>query len=161
MDYINRQGSKVARFFEWVFGLVMVNLFTITLSLFVITIFPALCAGIATIDGFRYNGPNKVIKSYFINFKTYMERAFLVGIVIEIMMAICAFSMYFYRTRMDASNWISQAGFYAMGVVLLLILFLSLHIPLIIVNFLKLRYLDTFRVAFFVSFRYILSTREF
>ena len=158
MDYINKQGSKVSRFFEWVFGLVMVNLFTISLSLFVITIFPALTAGIATIDGFRYNGPNKVIKTYFLNFKKYMERSFLVGIVVEIMMFICAFSMYFYRTRMDASNWVSQAGFYAMGVVLLLVLFLSLHLPLIIMNFPELRYLDTYRVAFFVSFRYILST---
>lgn len=158
MDYMNKQGSKVSRFFEWVFSLVMINLFTITLSLFVITIFPALTAAVSTIDGMRYNGPGKVIKTYFLNFKTYMERAFLVGIVVEIMLAICAFSMYFYKTRMPATNWISQAGFYAMGVVLLLILFLSLHLPLIIANFPKLRYFDTFRLAIFISFRYILST---
>ena len=158
MDYVNKQGSKVQRFFEWLFGIVVINMLTITLSLFVVTMFPAFTAAYATIDGFKTNGATRVLKTYFKNFVKYLEKSFLVGIIVVIIFVVCGFSMYFYKTRMEATNPISQAGFWAMLIIMLLVTLFSLHAPLILYNFPKLRVIDVIRTSIFVCFRYILST---
>lgn len=157
-DYTNKQGSKVSRFFEWLFGIVVVNLLTIFLSIFVLTLFPAFTAAYATIDSFKENGASHLLKTYFMNFKKYLEKSFLIGLFVIIILAVAGFSMYFYKTRFDVDNWIGQAGFWAMGLVMFLVIFFSLHTHLIMINFPTMTLLDTIRMSIFISFRYILSS---
>lgn len=157
-DYTNKQGSKVSRFFEWLFGIVVVNLLTIFLSIFVLTLFPAFTAAYATIDSFKDNGASHLLKTYFINFKKYLEKSFLIGLFVIIILAVAGFSMYFYKTRFEVTNWVGQAGFWAMGVVIFLVIFFSLHAHLLMMNFPTMTLMDTIRMSIFVCFRYILST---
>lgn len=158
MDIENKLNTKAFKFFDWLFGFVVINLITIILSIFIITLLPAFVAAYATIKGFKENGPTKVIRTYFKNFKKYSEKSFIIGLFIIIIIVVAAFSMWFYGNQFEVTNPIGQAGFWVMIAVLLLVFLFSLHVPLIIINFESFGILDTIRIAIFVCFRYFISS---
>lgn len=158
MDFEQRTNSKASRFFEWLFAIVIINLFTIVFSILIITLLPAHVAAYATIRDFKTAGTHKVIRKYFSNFWKYVEKSFLIGLFIIIVLAISSFSMYFYRNNFDASNVVGQVGYWAMLLIIIIVLFLSLHTPLVIITFSTLGIKDTIKISIFICFRYILST---
>ena len=158
MDFETRQTSKASRFFEWLFAIVIINLITIVLSIFIITLLPAHVASYATISEFKENGTNRIIRKYFSNFMKYVEKAFLIGILIIVISVIAVFSMNFYKNKFDVESTVGQVGYWIMLLVLFVILLLSLHIPLLVIKFPKLNIIDTIKISMFICFRYILST---
>lgn len=158
MDIENKLSTKAYKFFDWLFGFVVVNLITIILSIFIITLLPAVVAAYATIKGFKENGPTRVIRMYFKNFKKYSEKSFMIGLFVIIIIVIAAFSMWFYGNYFDISNPLGQAGFWVMLVVLILVFLFTLHVPLVIINFESFGIIDTIRISIFICFRYFISS---
>lgn len=158
MSLDKKLNSKTYRFFDYLFGLVIVNLFTIILSIFIITLLPAVTAAYQTIADFKEVGPTKVFRMYFTNFKKHLEKSFIIGLFIIIIIVLASFSMYFYSHRFEADNFVGQAGYWAMLVVMLLLLLFSLHLPLVMINFQSLGILDTIRISIFICFRYFISS---
>lgn len=158
MDIENKLSTKAYKFFDWLFGFVVVNLVTIILSIFIITLLPAIVAAYATIKGFKDNGPTRIIRNYFKNFRKYLEKSFIIGLFIIIIVVVSAFSMWFYGNQFETTNPIGQAGFWVMMIVLLLLFLFSLHIPLVIVNFKSFNIMDTIRISIFICFRYFISS---
>lgn len=158
MSLEKKLNSKTYRFFDYLFGLVVVNLITIILSIFIITLLPAFTAAYQTISDFKEVGPTKVIRMYFKNFKTHLEKSFIIGLFMIIIIVVALFSMYFYSAKFAADNFIGQAGYWIMLVVLLLLVLFSLHVPLVIINFHSFGILDTIRVSIFICFKYFLSS---
>ena len=136
----------------------VINLFTIVFSILIITLLPSHVAAYKTISDFKEHGTQRVIKRYFTNMWTYMEKSFLIGLFIIIILVVAFFSMRFYRNNFDATNIVGQVGYWVMLIVMVVILFLSLHLPLVIVNFPKFGIKDTIKISIFICFRYILST---
>ena len=96
MSLDKKLNSKAYRFFDYLFGLVIVNLITIILSIFIITLLPAFTAAYQTITDFKEVGPTKVFRMYFTNFKKHLEKSFIIGLFIIIIIVIASFSMFFY-----------------------------------------------------------------
>ena len=158
MDFEKRANSKASRFFEWLFAIVIINLFTIVFSILIITFLPAHVAAYQTISDFKEHGTQRVIKRYFSNFWKHIEKSFLIGLFVIIILVVALFSMYFYKNNFDVSNIVGQVGYWVMLIVIIVLLFLSLHLPLVIFNFPKLGIKDTIKISIFICFRYILST---
>lgn len=158
MSLDKKLNSKAYRFFDYLFGLVIVNLFTIILSIFIITLLPAVTAAYQTITDFKEVGPTKVFRMYFTNFKKHLEKSFLIGLFIIIIIVIASFSMYFYSKHFDPSSFVGQAGYWIMLVVLLLLVLFSLHLPLVMINFPSFGIMDTIRISIFICFRYFISS---
>ena len=158
MSLEKKLNSKTYRFFDYLFGLVIVNLFTIILSIFIITLLPAFTAAYQTISDFKDVGPTKVFRMYFSNFKKHLEKSFIIGLFIIIIIVIASFSMYFYSRHFEATNFVGQAGYWIMLVVLLLLVLFSLHLPLVMVNFQSFGIMDTIRISIFICFRYFISS---
>ena len=158
MDFEKRANSKASRFFEWLFAIVIINLFSIVFSIFIITLLPAVVASYATISDFKEHGTHRVIRRYFSNLWKYIEKSFLTGILLIVILVVAVFSMSFYRNHFDVDNVVGQIGYWIMLIVLFVLLLLSLHIPLLIVKFPKFTIMDTIKMSMFICFRYILST---
>ena len=61
--------SKAYGFFDWVFRLIIINLLTLLLSFFVVTILPAIVACMKTLKEYASGETEQVYKVYFRNFK--------------------------------------------------------------------------------------------
>ena len=158
MSLDKKLNSKVYRFFDYLFGLVIVNLITIILSIFIITLLPAFTAAYQTITDFKEVGPTKVFRMYFTNFKKHLEKSFIIGLFIIIIIVIASFSMFFYSKNFEATSFIGQAGYWIMLVVLLLLVLFCLHLPLVMINFQSFGIMDTIRISIFICFRYFISS---
>lgn len=158
MSLDKKLNSKTYRFFDYLFGLVVVNLMTIILSIFIITLLPAVTACYQTISDFKEVGPSKVFRMYFSNFKKHLEKSFIIGLFIIIILVIASFSMLFYGRHFDPNSFVGQAGYWIMLVVLLLLVLFSLHLPLVMINFQSFGIMDTIRISIFICFRYFISS---
>ena len=158
MSLDKKLNSKTYRFFDYLFGLVIVNLFTIILSIFIITLLPALTAAYQTVADFKEVGPTKVVRMYLSNLKKHLEKSFIIGLFIIIIIVLASFSMYFYSNKFAADNIVGQAGYWIMLVVLLLLVLFSLHLPLVMINFQSFGIVDTIRISIFICLRYFISS---
>jgi hypothetical protein len=66
--------------------------------------------------------------------------------------------MLFYSNNFATNNFVGQAGYWAMLLVMLLLVFFSLHLPLVMINFQSLGIIDTIRISIFICFRYFISS---
>lgn len=158
MDYEQKMNSKPRRFFDQLYGLVVINFVTIMVSILIVTIVPAITTNISCIIDIRQNGSRGVLKNYFKTLWTKMDKTFLIGLFFTIIMVVAAFSIYFYRTRFDPSNVIGQIGYWVMMLVMVFVLLFSLHIPFIVVKFPSLKLMDTIRLSIYICFRRFVST---
>jgi uncharacterized membrane protein YesL len=149
--------SKAYGFFDWLYRLVVINLLTILLILPVITILPAISACNATIRDHISGNNQNTIKLYFINFIRFLESSFILWILVVGLLLISGYSIYFY-SGMSQENILSQAGFYVMIFMALIIAFMAVNIPLLIINFPKLPVRGLIKATFFVTFKYPLTT---
>ena len=158
MDYENSLASKTRHFFDQLYGLIILNLITLLLSLFIITILPSWVACLYSIMDLKEKGSKRILKTYFSYLWKNIEKTFLIGLLIMIILVISILSMYFYRTKLSLDNIIHQIGYWVMFIIMILVLLFSMHIPLIIVKFPKLAILDTIRLSIYICFRHFLTT---
>ena len=165
MDIEKKTNSKAYRFFDWLYKLLIMNVFTILSIIPIITAFPAIVATYATIkNDMREPG---IFKKFFANYKKYFLKSLIVGIVLLIVIAIIAFSFYFYAFGIpqDKNNnfledWdiLFQMGVVVMFILALVVIMIGVHLPLIIITFEELSTFETIRTSFYIAFRYIIST---
>lgn len=157
MDFEKLQESKVFGFFDWVYRLFILNLITILFFLPVITALPGIVATYATLRDHLDGDITNTFKLYFRNFKKYFERSFTVWIVIVIAAAIGGYSIFFYG-GLNKENILSQAGFYVMVFMILIIFIILVNLPLLIINFKKLEGVDLLKASTYVSFKFLGTT---
>ena len=158
MSLEEKVSGKTYSFFEWIYRLVIINLLTILLSILIIPLFPALCAAIGTIKESLKGDTTDAWKLYFRQFKKYMEKAFLVELVLLGIVVIAGVSIWFYMARLNLSTFYAQAGFAVMVLVIFLVLLLMLHLPYLLVTFPVLSVSDLLKTTLFITFRFFLST---
>ena len=126
MSLEEKVSGKTYSFFEWIYRLVIINLLTILLSILIIPLFPALCAAIGTIKESLKGDTTDAWKLYFRQFKKYMEKAFLVELVLLGIVVIAGVSIWFIWIDSICQPY-AQAGFAVMVLVIFLVLLLMLH----------------------------------
>ncbi len=155
MDIESKYNSKAHRFFEWLFMLVFVNIFTILLLIPIITILPAITAMYATIKESMAEGPNKPIKMYFSNFMKYSEKSFVLELIIGLIFIVAGISVWYYYGKIGAGEILSNVGFWIMIFFIVILLMMILHIPLLTVTFKSFRAREIFKTSMFIAFRYL------
>ncbi len=158
MDFETRMNSKPRRFLDKVYGFVLANFLTILLSIPILTMFSALTTNLAVIMDVKENGSKGVFKLYFKLFWKNIEKTIVIGIILVLVITLASFSMYFYRTKLSETNIFGQIGYWVMLLISIIVLLFSLHLPLIIVKFPSLKFMDTIRLSLYVCFRYFLYT---
>ena len=154
MDYEKKVNSKLYRFFDFLYKLLIMNLLTFFLSLFVFTLFPAVVALNATIKN-DIDEPNP-FKSYFSNFKKYFKKSFFIGILLLVLIAVVGFAFFFYsynqpnveENAKKTMEVIFQMGIVVMVLLGIVILMVIVHIPLLMVTFESLTCGELIKTAF-------------
>ncbi len=163
IDYESKMNSKSYRFFDLLYRLLVINLIVVILSVTIVLIYPAAVAAMRTLkDG---NTGDNVFKQYFINFKTYFKKSFLVGLIFIILYAVLAYAIYFYGVSKvkdgETDNVLQEflnIGFLVSFVGFILLTFIQAHAPLLIMTFKSLTVGELLKTTFFVTFYRILST---
>ena len=138
------------------------------LLLFLLTLFPNITACTKTMkDGID---TDIVFKTHFRNFKESFKKSFFVGIIFFIVLSVIIFGLLFYifqdfheyedgqKIFEQIGEKVSSAGVIVMFVALIFLLLMIANVPLIIVNFKKLTVGEIIKSAFYLSFRYFLTT---
>lgn len=158
-DYEKKINSKPYRFFDWVYKLLIMNIFTLIFVCLIFTAFPAVIAMNATIK-YDMNETN-IFRTYFGNFKYYFKKSFLINLLIILVIGIVGFAFYFYSYAVpsdDAHSVIFQLGIAVMLVLGVIIIMLSVHIPLLVITFESLTVGEIIKTSFYISFRYFVTT---
>lgn len=151
--------SKSYRFFDLLYKLLVINILTIILSLPIITIFPIIVAGIATIRNDLPEG--NILKAYFRNVKQYFIKSFLLGLCLLAILVIIIYAFFFWifqEFHQGTMEWIAQAGLVVMIICLVIYLFSIVHIPYLMIILPKLRNTDIVKTSIYMAFRYIFTT---
>lgn len=151
--------SKIHRFFDLVYRLLVVNLFTIITSIPILTFFPAIVACTATLK----NNMNDtgILKPYFKNFAKYFWKSFKMGIVLLLIIAISGYSFFFWIFQdfeTDKMDLVAQVGIAVMVICLLVFLFSTVHLPFMMISIVDISNFQRFKMSVYVAFRYILTT---
>lgn len=158
-DYDKKINSKPYRFFDWVYKLLIINIFTFIFILLIFTGLPAIVAMNATIK-YDMNETN-IFKSYFSNFKYYFWKAFGINIILLVVIGVVGFAFYFYsyaQAQDDAHNIIFQLGLAVMIILGIVVTMLCVHVPLIMITFESLTVGEIIKTSFYISFRYFVTT---
>lgn len=151
--------SKVHRFFDLIYRLLVINLFTIIISIPVITCFPAIVACVATLK--NNLDETGILKPYFKNFAKYFWRSFKMGIALLIIIVVAGYSFFFWIFQDFDSNkmeWIAQAGIVVMVICCIVFLFATVHLPFVMISIPDISNFQRFKMSVFIAFRYILTT---
>lgn len=158
-DYEKKINSKPYRFFDWVYKLLIMNIFTLIFVCLIFTAFPAIIAMNATIK-YDMNESN-IFRTYFSNFKYYFKKAFIINLLLILVIAVVGFAFYFYSYAIpqdDINSIIFQLGVAVMIVLGVIIIMLCVHIPLLTITFESLTVGEIIRTSFYISFRYFVTT---
>lgn len=158
-DYEKKINSKPYRFFDWVYKLLIINIFTLIFICLVFTALPGIIAMNATIK-YDMNESN-VFKSYFSNFKYYFKKAIGLNFLLILVIGIVGFAFYFYSYAVpldDAHTIIFQLGIAVMIILGVVIVMLCVHIPLLVITFESLTIGEVIKTSFYISFRYFVTT---
>ena len=162
MNYEKKMNSKIYIFFDWLYKLLIMNVFTLIFTCLVITFLPAVTAMNATIK-YDINETN-IFKCYFSNFKRYFLKSFLIELIFLIAIGIVGYAFYFYSYSIfDIDQYkvfkvIFQIGIVVMLLLAIVVLLMSMHLPLLIITFEGLTVIETIKTAFYIVFRYFLTT---
>ena len=84
LDNIDKKySSKLYRFFDLLYHLLVINILIIIISLPIVTCFPAIVAATATIKNDLEE--TNVFKAFFRNFKKYFFKSFVLGLIFLIL----------------------------------------------------------------------------
>lgn len=151
--------SKLFIFFELIYRLLIVNIFTFFLILPIFTSLPAIVAAYATLK----NGidDTKVIKSYFKNFSFYFWKSFKIGLILLVAIAVVLYAFFFYRYQdaiIDFEEIWYQIGMAVILILMLILVLVSVNLPLLVITFKKLTVIETIKTSFYITFRYFITT---
>jgi|GEM_PF-1054378 len=149
--------GKAYGFFDWIFRLVVVNLLTILLSFFVVSILSAIVAATKTMEQYVKGSSDNVYKMYFSNFKHHSEKSFFIWIIYLAMFGAAVYGIYFY-TGFETENLFASAGFYVMMFMILMLVFTLLHLPHVLVNFPGLSMKECVKASILIGVNYIKSS---
>ena len=182
MKKFNLYNSKIFRFFDYVFRLVLINLFILlpsfllfyimtiffndlintvwgllTLVPAVLYMFPAICAGVDLIRKYELKETNGVFKEFFKSLKRVYLKAFLETLMILVFVVLFYFSIsYFVRHYEDGI--INVIGLYLSIAFAIMLLVIIVHLPLVMNYMEGCLIFDDIKLAGMMAFQDLMIT---
>lgn len=178
----NLSNSKLFKFFDYVFRLVLINIMIIIpsfLLLFLMSLFikedsptilsyipliplvlyfyPALCAGINTVRLYELKESNTLFKDFFKNFVKFYPKAILESIIISLLVFLLFNSINFFYNNLN-NGAINVIGFVLSIGFSITVLAILLHVPLIMGYCEGLNIIQDVKLAVLMAFKDIIIT---
>ncbi len=159
-NFEKKYTSKLYKFFDLLYKLLVINISIIILSLPIITMFPIIVAAHATIK----NDLNQtsIFKALFTNFKKYFKRSVKMGICLLLAFGAGIYGYLFWSFQDFNNNHtmeiIAQIAIIVLIICLIIFTFIIVHIPLLTITFEKLDNFQIFKMSLFLSVKYFITT---
>ena len=159
-NFEKRYTSKLYKFFDLLYKLLVINITVIIVSLPLITMFPIIVAATATIKNDLHQ--TSIFKSLFVNFKKYFKRSLKMGLCLLLAFGAGIYGYLFWSFQEFNNNQtmelIAQIAIIVLVVCLVIFTFIVVHIPLLTITFEKLDNYQIFKMSLFLSVRYFITT---
>lgn len=161
--------SKVYAFFDWIWRIFVLNVLTMITSLGVITAFSSVVACFQSIKDFKEGTDDSIFKVYFRNFKYYIKRNLVMGIVIIVIVAILVFGLFFYINWLNAmvaegpdvytdmQMLFPTIGKYVLFFLAFLFGLIVNQLP-IVYSYFNFRFFDNFKFALYMAFKFLMQS---
>lgn len=160
--------SKLSVFFDWVWRLFIINTFTLVTSLGVITILPAMVACFRTVKECYENDEQHIVKRYYANFVYCFLDTVGVGCLFTVIFAALIYSLFYYTSIIDGLRETGSGEtyitifwflFFLSLALLFVISLVSIQLPMV-VTYIRLRFFDKIKFAFYMTFKYFAGSIE-
>ena len=159
-NFEKKYTSKLYRFFDLLYKLLVINISIVILSLPIITMFPMIVAATATIKNDLQQ--TSIFKALFLNFKKYFKRSVKMGLCLLLAFGAGIYGYLFWSFQDFNNNQtmetIAQIAIIVLIICLIIFMFIIVHIPLLMITFEKLDNYQIFKMSLFLSVRYFITT---
>lgn len=163
-----KSNSKIFNFFDWVWRLMVINVFTIIFSIGIVTIVPSICAAFKTIKDTKENYTTKIIKPFINNFNYLFRDTFVFSIILIFIVGVAGYGLLWYDGAIGSTNgsdeqldnvWfiISMISITIVFIGITVVLMAFIQVPMIITYF-NYGYLDSIKLSFYMAFKYFITT---
>lgn len=159
IDYENKMNSKPYHFFDMIYRMIVLNVLTILLFCTVLFAYPALITCYEVLK--EGSTGSNLFKQYFYAFKRNLKKSLKIGLLLFLLEGAAAYGMYFYYNSISDVSFTSlfiNVGFSVDFIAFIIILFLSCHIPLLLLHFNDWTTMDIFKTSIYVTFRFFLTS---
>jgi uncharacterized membrane protein YesL len=174
MNYEKFMNSRIYRFLDYIFRLVLLNflIFITALSFYLflpektpnwlkdtlsfgqmgLLFFPSLVAVFDVIKQYEQNKSTSILRPFFQSLKKHYKSSLLMGIGMLIIAILLSNSINVFLQQFQ-NGLINVIGFFLTVSVILVLLFSLVHLPLVLVNFSGLRLIDYGKLSVIWAFR--------
>ena len=165
MDIEKLVNSKVYIFFDWLWRLFVLNVFTVISLVGVITAFPGIVACFQSIKDYKEGTEDAVHKVFFRNFKQLFLKTVGMGIIIIVTFVILVYAKVYYAELLkemylpeydytDAQLLLPTMGNYVVYFCIFLLILIVNQLP-IIYSYFNFRFFDNFKFALYMAFKFL------
>ena len=127
MFYEKKIIQKINTIADWIIRFVMINIIVITLSIPLITLYPAMSAGYNLFHDYAKQDEVKLFSGYFGHLKEHFLKKLLLGIILSIILYLGYTNVTYYVRILDEnSNWFYLTGYYVTSAFLALSIVITL-----------------------------------
>ena len=144
---------------DWIIRFVVVNIIVITLSLPIITLYPAMSAGYNLFHDYANKDEVNLFRGYFGHFKKDFFKKLLIGFLLLVLIFLGYSNVTYYVDILNQQNhWCYIAGYYITSIFLVVAIVVTLLSITVVKVYPKIKYMNIFKLSFFVAGKYFFRT---
>jgi len=144
---------------DWIIRFVVINIIVITLSLPIITLYPAMSAGYNLFHDYANKDEVKLFSGYFEHLKKDFFKKLLIGFILFILIFLGYTNVTYYVDILNEQNhWFYVVGYYVTTIFLVIAIIVTLLSVTVIKVYPKAKYINILKISFFVAGRYFFRT---
>jgi uncharacterized membrane protein YesL len=164
MDIEKLVNSKVYTFFDWIWRLFVLNVFTMISLVGVVTAFPGVVACYQSIKDYKEGTEESVHRVFLRNFKQLFKKTVVMGIIIIVTSVVLIYATLYYSDLLvemslpdynytDMQMLLPTIGKYIAFFCIFLLVIIVNQLP-IIYSYFNFRFFDNFRFALYMAFKF-------
>jgi uncharacterized membrane protein YesL len=148
---------KINTIADWIIRFVVINIIVITLSIPLITLYPAMSAGYNLFHDYANKDEVKLINGYFGYFKEHFGKKLLLGVMLSIILYLGYTNVtYYVQILSENNNWFYLAGYYITSAFLAVAIVVTLLSVTAIKVFPEAKLLVLLKLSFFLMGKFFL-----
>jgi len=144
---------------DWIIRFVVINVIVITLSIPIITLYPAMSAGYNLFHDYSNKDEVKLFSGYFEHLKKDFFKKLFIGILLFFLLVLGYTNVTYYVDILNEQNhWFYITGYYVTTIFLVVAIVVTLLSVTVVKVYPKVKYMNIFKLSFFVAGKFFFRT---
>lgn len=144
---------------DWIIRFVVINIIVITLSIPIITLYPAMSAGYNLFHDYSNKDEVKLFSGYIEHLKKDFFKKLAIGVILIVLLFLGYLNVTYYVDILnEQSHWFYVTGYYVTTIFLVVAIVVTLLSVTVVKVYPKAKYINIFKLSFFVAGKYFFRT---